>query len=307
MGTPFGTQLGTRFGTKLGTQFPGDGGAAPAPSFSGLIDTIIAAGDPAPDLAFCDFTRLYSAYTGALLTIERVTGGATQAIGYDASGNLDTAAIATFCGASLGRVVTRHDQSGNARDETQTTATERPQIWNGSAVTVAGVAGRPACTYNRAAGQSLGRAGYLSGASAFTIFYGGLASVTGNKTWSVHSPLRYGSWAATPVAYIGAGSQFRRFTAVTPITTLSSYISTFPGGTLSNVIAMEQNGTSLAQDSVLGSVAVSFATTDVRTGADTDGGASLAIDGVVPWVLQWGVQLSAASLTALRAFGAANI
>jgi hypothetical protein len=285
---------------------PTDGGGAP-PAFVGLIDTIIAAGDPAPGLAFCDFTRLYSAYTGALLTIERVTGGATQAIGYDASGNLDTAAIASFCGASLGRVVTRHDQSGNGRDETQTTATERPQIWDGSAVTVAGVAGRPACAYNRAAAQSLGRAGYLSGAGAYTIFYGGLASVTGNKAWSVHSPIRFGSFGANPCTYIGAGSQNRQFTAVTPITTLGSYISTFPAGTLSNVVPLEQNGTNLAQAAVLNSIVVTFATTDARTGADTDGGASLAVDGVIPWRMEWGAQLSAASLTAMRAFGAANI
>jgi hypothetical protein len=284
---------------------PAGGGAPPA--FVGLIDTIIAAGDPAPGLAFCDFTRLYSAYTGALLTIERVTGGATQAIGYDASGNLDTAAIATFCGASLGRVVTRHDQSGNGRDETQTTATERPQIWDGSAVTVAGVAGRPACAYNRAAAQSLGRAGYLSGAGAYTIFYGGLASVTGNKAWTLHSPIRYGSFTANPACYIGGTFQSRTFTPIVPITTLSSYISTFPANTLTTAVPLEQNGVALAQAAVSGSITVTFATTDSRTGADADGGAPLAIDGVMPWRMEWGVQLSAASLTAMRAFGAANI
>lgn len=274
-----------------------------------LIDEIMALGDPAPGRAFCDFTRLSSSalYSGPLLDVERVTGGSIASIG-TAGPDLNQGDIASHCGASLGRVSTRYDQSGNGRHESQSTASERPQIWDGSAVLTAGVAGRPAMAFNRAANQSLGGAGYLSGAGAYTIFYMGRSTATGNKTWTTHSPLRFGSTGSTLMEYLGAGSQFRTYTPLTPITTLASYISTFAAGTDHRSVPLEQNGSNLAQAAVAGAaVTVTFTTTDMRSGDETDGAGSLGLDGVLPCMIEWGVQLSAGSLALLRAFGAGNI
>lgn len=55
-------------------------------------------------------------------------------IGFDANGNLDTAAIASHCGSNNGYVVTWYDQSGNQNDAAQGTSGSQPQIYNGTAV-----------------------------------------------------------------------------------------------------------------------------------------------------------------------------
>jgi len=58
-------------------------------------------------------------------------------IGFDANGDLDTAAIAAHCGTANGYVVTWYDQSGNGNDAEQPTSggsALQPQIYNGTAV-----------------------------------------------------------------------------------------------------------------------------------------------------------------------------
>ena len=79
------------------------------------------------------------------MKVRRDSDNATQNIGFDSNGDLDTAAIATFCGANNGYVVTWYDQSGNGHHATQATTTKQPQIYNGSAVLTSN--GKPALTY----------------------------------------------------------------------------------------------------------------------------------------------------------------
>jgi hypothetical protein len=55
-------------------------------------------------------------------------------IGFDANGDLDTAAIAAHCGTANGYVVNWYDQAGSQNDATQSTSTNQPQIYNGTAV-----------------------------------------------------------------------------------------------------------------------------------------------------------------------------
>ena len=73
-------------------------------------------------------------YTGNCMRIRRASDDAETDIGFDSSGDLDTASIASHCGASAGYVVTWYDQSGNSNDATQSTASAQPQIYNGTAV-----------------------------------------------------------------------------------------------------------------------------------------------------------------------------
>jgi len=70
--------------------------------------------------------RLRSAYSGAILRLRRSSDSAEQDIGYTGSGDLDTAAVATFIGAGSGFVRTWYDQSGNAYDAAQATTTNQP-------------------------------------------------------------------------------------------------------------------------------------------------------------------------------------
>ena len=78
--------------------------------------------------------KLSQWYTGNCMKVRRDSDDTTQDIGFDSNGDLDTAAIATFCGSANGYVVTWYDQSGNANNATQSTTSAQPQIYNGSAV-----------------------------------------------------------------------------------------------------------------------------------------------------------------------------
>ena len=81
--------------------------------------------------------KLRAAYTGDAMRIREDSGNTETDIGFDSNGDLDTAAIASHCGANNGYVVTWYDQSGNSEDITQSTTTQQPQIYNGTAVITA--------------------------------------------------------------------------------------------------------------------------------------------------------------------------
>jgi hypothetical protein len=75
--------------------------------------------------------KLRTAYTGNAIRVRRsiIPSGqpSEQDIGFVA-GELDTVSLLAFCGVGNGFVTTWYDQSGNARDATQTTQANQPQI-----------------------------------------------------------------------------------------------------------------------------------------------------------------------------------
>ena len=98
-------------------------------------------GTPTSGLLY-DYSGAAAAYsvrqlanTAALAMRIREDGTDTETdIGFDANGDLDTAAISSHCGSNNGFVVTWYDQSGNQNDAAQGTSGSQPQIYNGSAV-----------------------------------------------------------------------------------------------------------------------------------------------------------------------------
>ena len=78
--------------------------------------------------------KLRTAYTGSAIRVRRSNDNSEQNIGFTSSGDLDTASLKTFVGANSGFVTTWYDQSGNARNATQTTAANQPRIVNGGTV-----------------------------------------------------------------------------------------------------------------------------------------------------------------------------
>ena len=78
--------------------------------------------------------RLRQFYTGSCMRVREDSGNTEADIGFDANGDLDTAAIASHCGSANGYVVTWYDQSGNGRDIGRSTTTGQPQIYNGTSV-----------------------------------------------------------------------------------------------------------------------------------------------------------------------------
>lgn len=95
--------------------------ATTTPAFAGTLDGVSAA-------AAFSVRRLREAYTGPLLRVRRSTDNAEQDIGATVAGNLNTAALNTFCAAATCFVSTWYDQSGGGRNATQATAASQPRI-----------------------------------------------------------------------------------------------------------------------------------------------------------------------------------
>lgn len=69
-----------------------------------------------------------SVYTGPCMRVRRGSDNVELDIGFTAAGDLNTVALLAHCGSGSGFLVTRYDQSGNARNHTQTTAASQPRI-----------------------------------------------------------------------------------------------------------------------------------------------------------------------------------
>jgi len=76
---------------------------------------------------------LRTLYTGSAIRVRRSSDNTEQDIGFNL-GNLDTTSLTSFCGSGSGFVTTWYDQSGNARNATQTTAANQPQIVSSGSV-----------------------------------------------------------------------------------------------------------------------------------------------------------------------------
>ena len=74
--------------------------------------------------------RLSASYTGALLRVRREDTNEEADIGYDANGNLDTAALIDFCSFTNGLVSVWYDQSGEGLHMTQDAETSQPKVYD---------------------------------------------------------------------------------------------------------------------------------------------------------------------------------
>jgi len=172
---------------------------------------------------------LDSTYTGSAVQVQDTVGGATQDIGFNVFGELDTVALAAYGGSNEVRVVTWYDQSGNSNDATQGTSTSRSILYRDSSATVPGVVlsnGKPAVeTVNSSINYSLPSGALpsnINNASSF-ITYGltsasqgstrimaALGSPTNNARWyspalnSSNEYFSYGSDFTTSNVLIGA-------------------------------------------------------------------------------------------------------
>jgi hypothetical protein len=90
--------------------------------------------------------KLDKDYTGYCMKVRRASDDAEADIGFDSNGDLDTAAIASHCGASAGYCSVWYDMSGNGNNATQSTSGNQPQIYNGTAVITGN--GKPALDFD---------------------------------------------------------------------------------------------------------------------------------------------------------------
>ncbi|OBQ33035.1 MAG: hypothetical protein AN485_19835, partial [Anabaena sp. MDT14b] len=127
---------------------------APNCSFSRFTDVI----PPSTQNAAYSLRKFRSAYSGAAINV-RSSGGATQDIGFTASGDLDTTALKAFVGVgNNGFVTTWYDQSGNGKNAIQTTLVNQPQIVVNGIVQTEN--GRPVINFSGAAASSLIASGF---------------------------------------------------------------------------------------------------------------------------------------------------
>ena len=79
--------------------------------------------------------KLSSTYSGSAIRVRRSSDNAEQDIAF-VSGDLDTTSLLSFVGAGSGYITTWYDQSGNANDATQATATNQPRIVSSGVIDV---------------------------------------------------------------------------------------------------------------------------------------------------------------------------
>lgn len=112
----------SRIHTRLRT---GQAGSVSGGGASNILDTL----GLTAQVAFST-RKLRSAYAGSALQVRRSSDNTTQDIGFDGSGNLDTAALATFVSANSGFISKWYDQSGAAADAVQATQANQPRLVN---------------------------------------------------------------------------------------------------------------------------------------------------------------------------------
>lgn len=163
--------------------------------------------------------KLRGAYTGAAIRVRRSNDNAEQDIGFTAIGDLDEAALSTFVGANSGFIATWYDQSGNARNATQTTAVSQPRIVNAGVIDRQN--GRP--TFVFSGGQALSH--LMTHAGQISSFITGNFNGTNQGFFQIGAVNTAGSiFVETPVikarggpssdATIASSTQFSTFSTV---------------------------------------------------------------------------------------------
>jgi hypothetical protein len=99
-----------------------------APAFTGLLNETYGSG-----AAAAYSTRRLNGNVTECMVIRRASDSTTTTIGFDSNGNIDEAAITTFCTGTSCTVYQWLDQSGNGNTATQTTPANQPTIYTGGA------------------------------------------------------------------------------------------------------------------------------------------------------------------------------
>lgn len=218
-------------------RFGREGGGRP-PGIPLLLDNI----DTSSLLHASSFRRLRTAYTGFCCQIERTSDNTTQDIAFVLD-YVDTAAIASFCSGTTGRVRTFYDQGPGANDRQQTIHAGQPFIYDAGAVITR--YGFVACREGRLGLAAFGTPTGVSGTSNFYVcspvsvatqyICGEFGTLTGERTdWQWDSTTEQG-------AYHGNGN--RKWNGLTdPTTDIFAYHHRYPqGGDHSGETLYEQN------------------------------------------------------------------
>jgi hypothetical protein len=133
--------------------------------------------------------KLRTAYTGSAIRVRR-TDLTEQNIGFTSAGNLDTTALLAFTGTGAldnGFITTWYDQSGNARNTTQTTALSQPQIVSSGSLILDN--GKPCISWTT--NSTMVNSSFIpsssSGFSAFNVYSSNLAAAPDTNSMFLYS------------------------------------------------------------------------------------------------------------------------
>jgi hypothetical protein len=205
--------------------------------FVGLLDLYPSAA------AAYSLRRLRGGFTGSAIRVRRASDNTEQDIGFS-NNQLDTSSLTSFCSGTNGFVKTWYDQSGNARNFTQTTAANQPQIVSSGSVLTSN--GEPIIDFN-------GTNSYMNG--AWSSFF---TSTTND--FSIFNVLKYdvnnvtqipfgvtngdataiGSLDTVLHSYSSISTDFYRVNG--SITNYSTNIATEFGTTNDNLVVFQKNG-----------------------------------------------------------------
>lgn len=200
--------------------------------------------------------KLRAAYTGYAFRAARSLDNIEQDIEFDGNGQLNTTQLLNFAQGGDAFIITWYDQSGNGKDATQATASNRPKVVNAGALYT--INGRP-YAYNDAT-DVLQAADLMGGsASEFAIFmiiqtYATSNGAFGNVGWRLRSvdASRVQAtmpWSDLNIYYdVGAPSGANRLTITGQYTNNTLYQFTFLNSVSGSLQAARRNGAQVGSD-----------------------------------------------------------
>jgi hypothetical protein len=218
------------------------------PAFTGLLDTY-----PNAAVAY-SFRKLRTAYSENCIRVRRSSDNTEQDFGF-VNNVLDTASLLTFCGAGNGFVTTWYDQSGNANNITQATATRQPRIVNAGALETSN--GKTSMRFLSASTMLLQKTSYTTidfkNTAVATVISDAL-SATNQNPFSLNTNPRWYTPYITPTnTYYGYGATAttilseatdnnqRLYFMNANSTTLSAFTNNITKSTVSSVVGNSSN------------------------------------------------------------------
>ena len=179
---------------------------------------------------------LDSTYTGFAIKVQDNVGGATQDIGFNVFGELDTVSLSAYGGSNDVFVETWYDQSGNSNNAVQATTANRPKIYDGATGAVIVENGKPSVYFKVNDRYENITASISTLHSAFAVAKSpdqNRKQIYGFGGAGAYQNFEFGFWNTTlSQTFIGNGSSYNEYgSSQTPNTDVNLFSNIYNGAT----------------------------------------------------------------------------